>query len=112
MQLAQVLGQTNQIAVLLSRDKFFTAAMANEEASSIEIAAAAEASARRLGLQYLREDQKEAVVSFALGEDLLVLLHTGSGRFSVLFLVTVDHRYARISMRGPSMNCTRPLERP
>ena len=42
--------------------------MANKEPSSTENAAAAEANARRLGLQYmyLREDQKEAIVSFAL----------------------------------------------
>ena len=55
--------------------------MANERPNSTEIAAAAEASAHHLGLQYLREDQKEPVMSFALGKDVLVLVHSGSGRF-------------------------------
>ena len=44
--------------------------MANEEPSSTEIAAAPEASAHRLGLQYmyLRKDQKEAIVSLHWGK--------------------------------------------
>ena len=42
--------------------------------------AAAEASAHCLGLQYFREEQEEAVVSFVLGKEVLVLLPTGSGR--------------------------------
>ena len=47
--------------------------------------AAAEASARHLGFQHLIEEQNEAVVSFALGKDVLVLLP-----ILVLFIVTVD----------------------
>ena len=54
--------------------------MANKRPSSTEIAAAAEASARYLGLQYLWEEQQEAVASFALGKNVLVLLPTGSGK--------------------------------
>ena len=61
--------------------------MANKRPSSTEIAEAAEVRAHCLGLQYLREEQKEAVVSFALGKHVLVLLHTGKvgGGNSVIF---------------------------
>ena len=81
--------------------------MANEEHSSTEIAATAEASAHHWGVQCLREDQKEAVVLFALGKGMLVLLHTGSGRFHFLKLFGAGEHMNIVSLVAGLLNKTR-----
>ena len=86
MQSAQVLGKPirlhycHHVTYVSAKSVYVSVKMASKRPSSSEIQAAVEASAYRLGFQHLREEQKEAVVSFVSGKDVLVLLPTGSGK--------------------------------
>ena len=71
MSACQGYGQANQITVCVHDAKAYALR---------GIEAAEDSSATNLGCSNLREKQKEAIISFVSGKDVLVQLPTGNGK--------------------------------